>query len=299
MQAGSKVLFIINKYSGTGYDPGLEGKILDHCARADIDCTIEFTREKGHGTALAQAGVKNGFHAIFAVGGDGTVNEIARGMIHSTVPMGILPKGSGNGLALHLQIPLRIDHSLGLLKNSRTVAIDTFTINGHLSVNLSGIGFDGYIANQFGKNGTRGLAGYSKLVLRNFSRYEEFTFNTNLTAAAVSGKSLILAIANSSQFGNNARIAQAASVCDHLLDVCVIRKMPLWSAVGFIQKMFLGNLEKSRFITCHRTEAFTLQTDKPVHYHVDGEPHGTASRFEVELRAASLHLMVPVHASGL
>ncbi len=293
MDAGSKILFIINKYSGTGYNPELEGKIIDYCAGADMDCTIEFTKKKGHGTDLAKAGVKNGFDAIFAVGGDGTVNEVARGMIHTALPMGIIPKGSGNGLALHLQIPLAIDRSLGVLKKSKTVAIDTFTINGHLSVNISGIGFDGYIANQFGKNGTRGLGGYGKLVFQNFCKYGEFAFDANLSGTRISGKSFILAVANSSQFGNNARIAQSASVCDHLLDICVIRKMPVWSALDFAHKMFRNNLEKSRFIKIHRHEALTVRTDKPIDYHVDGEPYGVASWFEVKLMAASLRVIVP------
>lgn len=299
MDAGSKILFIINKYSGTGYNPGLEGKIIDYCAQADMDCTIEFTREKGHGTVLAQVGVNKGFEAIFAVGGDGTVNEVARGMIDSTVPMGIIPKGSGNGLALHLQIPKSIEQSLGLIKKSKTVAIDTFTINGHLSVNISGIGFDGYIANQFGKNGTRGLAGYTKLAFQNFCRYEEFIFDARLSDTRISEKSFILAIANSSQFGNNARIAQSASVCDHLLDICVIRKMPVWNALGFVRKMFQDNLEKSRFIKIYRHESLSIQTGKPVDYHVDGEAQGAASRFEVKLKAASLRVIVPNGAYAL
>ena len=293
MIAGSKVLFIINKYSGTGYKPNLEGKIIDCCAKAEMECTIEFTKNKGHGTLLARAGVDKGFDAIFAVGGDGTVNEVARGMIDAAVPMGIVPKGSGNGLALHLQIPVNIQQSLELLKASRVVAIDTFTINGHLSVSISGIGFDGYIANRFGKNGKRGLVGYGKLIVQNFGRYDEFVYEANLAGTHISGKSFILAIANSSQFGNNARIAQSASVCDHLLDVCVIRKMPVLNALDFSRKMFKGNLEKSRFIEIYRHAELTIETGMPIDYHVDGEPFGVDSRFDVKLNPASLKVIVP------
>ncbi|HRW97944.1 MAG TPA: acylglycerol kinase family protein, partial [Cyclobacteriaceae bacterium] len=175
MSESRKVLFIINRYSGTGYRESLEGKIVSACEQRGLECSIEFTRKPGHGTTLAKMAVKKNYAAVFAVGGDGTVNEVAQGLLHSTVPLGIIPKGSGNGLARHLHIPLQIDKALHLLELKRVIPIDTFTINGRLSLNVSGIGFDGFVAGQFGKDGKRGLAGYGKLVVTHFKRFNEFS----------------------------------------------------------------------------------------------------------------------------
>ncbi|MEQ8425703.1 MAG: acylglycerol kinase family protein, partial [Cyclobacteriaceae bacterium] len=121
MSNSNQVLFIINRHSGTGYRPALEGKIVSHCERRDLECSIEFTQEPGHGIVLAKSAVEKKYKMVFAVGGDGTVNEVAQGLLHSSVPLGIIPKGSGNGLARHLQIPLSVDGALQLLDQEKKV----------------------------------------------------------------------------------------------------------------------------------------------------------------------------------
>ena len=108
MNESKKVLFIINKYSGSGYRPEVEGRIITRCVELNLECTIEFTKDRGHAKELAHEAVTKNFNMVFAVGGDGTVNEVAQGLVHSDVIMGILPKGSGNGLARHLSIPINL-----------------------------------------------------------------------------------------------------------------------------------------------------------------------------------------------
>ncbi len=167
-------LFIINKYSGGGYRPEVEGRIIEQCEKLNIESTIEFTQSRGHATELAKSAVDQKLDYVFAVGGDGTVNEVARGLLGSRVAMGILPKGSGNGLARHLTIPMSFRKSLEILSFHREQMIDTLSVNGKLSVNVSGIGFDGHVAGLFANKAKRGLVGYAKLVLKEFMDFQIF-----------------------------------------------------------------------------------------------------------------------------
>jgi diacylglycerol kinase (ATP) len=290
-----KVLFIVNKYSGTGYQPAVEGRITDACAAADVECTIEFTRARGHATELAREGVEKRFGSVIAVGGDGTVNEVARGLVGTAVPMGIIPKGSGNGLGRHLGIPVTIGPALDALFKSKPLAMDTFTVNGHLSLNVSGIGFDGHIANLFGKDKKRGLTGYIKLTANEFFRFKEFDFQLHINGQVLPRKAFVMAIANSSQYGNNARIAPAASVCDGLLHLSILKKVPPYR-LDFIYNFFAGKVHRSRYCEVIETKSFTITTPQPVSYHIDGEPSGTTSHFDIQLNPCSLNMLVPSHS---
>ena len=290
-----KVLFIVNKFSGAGYLPDVEDRIIRACETEDVECTIEYTRDRGHATELAHEGVQKNFHRVIAVGGDGTVNEVARGLIHTRVPLGIIPNGSGNGLARHLGIPVHIVPALQSLFKSQPVAMDTFTINGQLSLNVSGIGFDGHIANLFGKNKKRGLAGYARLTVNEFFQFKEFDIDLDLGSGTMSRKAFIMAIANSSQYGNNARIAPAASVSDGLLHISILKKVPAYR-LDFIYVFFSGKIDRSEYCDILEAKNFTIATPRPISFHVDGEPSGAASRFTIALQPASLQILAPLHA---
>ncbi len=286
-------LFIINKFSGGGYRPEVEGRIIEHCEKLNIESTIEFTQSPGHATELAKNAVDQKLDFAFAVGGDGTVNEVAQGLLGSDVSMGILPKGSGNGLARHLGISMSFAKSLDIISLHREQMIDTLSINGKLSVNVSGIGFDGHIANLFANKAKRGLIGYSKLILKEFFDFKPFEANVKVNGKSFQSQSFIIALANSSQFGNNARVAPQASVCDELMDLCFIQKVPLSLAVGFAVKMFSGTLNRSRFVEIIKTDRAVINLDQSMAYHVDGEAMAPADRFIVELKPASLKVLVP------
>jgi YegS/Rv2252/BmrU family lipid kinase len=293
MQQSKKVFFIINKFSGTGYQDSIEGRIIDACAALKFGCTIEFTRDRGHATELARRAVAEAFDMAFAVGGDGTVNEVAQGLVGSQVTMGILPKGSGNGLARHLGIPMKFTSALGLVGENDVINMDTMSINGKLSVNVSGIGFDGHVAGLFGKNGNRGLAGYTKLVLTEFMSYKEFEAEVVLDGASHRASSFIIALANSTQFGNNAIVAPLASVCDELIDVCFIKKVPFTHVIGFATKMFSGTLDRSSLVDIKKGRKISIKFKNPVAFHIDGEAQEPASQFDVSIEPANLRMMVP------
>jgi YegS/Rv2252/BmrU family lipid kinase len=288
----NKLLFIVNKHAGTGYQSGVDGKILDACEQHDVECTIEFTRRRGHATELANHAIENKFDAVVAVGGDGTLNEVARALTGSPVPMGIIPRGSGNGLARHLGIPIRIGPALGNIFKGRIIQMDTFTVNGKLSLNISGIGFDGHIANLFGKDGKRGLPGYTKLTVKEYSSFKEFDAVVQADGKDSARKAFMIAIANSSQYGNNARIAPTASVCDSMLHLNFVRKVPL-HRFDFVLSLFAGKIDHSRYCEILEAQILKIKTESAVPYHIDGEPCGKASEFEIVIHPGSLRMIVP------
>jgi diacylglycerol kinase (ATP) len=293
MPQSKKALFIINKFSGGGFSPSLEGCIIDYCAQAKVECTIEFTQARGHATELAkQATRENEFHTVFAVGGDGTVNEVAQGLVDTQTIMGILPKGSGNGLARHLGLPMNFIKSLELIASNNIISMDTFLVNGMLSVNVSGVGFDGHVASLFGKNGKRGFVGYSKLVLKEFLSFKQFQFDVELDGKKFEKESFIVALANSSQFGNNARVAPQASVCDQLIDVCFVKKVPIHQAIGFGYNMFSGQLNKSSFVEIIKAKNVRMDFSEPMSFHIDGEAHPATQQLEVKMQPASLRMLL-------
>jgi diacylglycerol kinase (ATP) len=292
-----KVLFIVNKFAG-GFQAELEGRIVDlFQTQNNTECSIEFTQGRGHATELARLAVQQNFSQVIAVGGDGTVNEVAQGLLNTPVQMGIIPRGSGNGLARHLGIPISIVPAINNLFNSYPLMMDTFTVNGQLSLNVSGIGFDGHIANLFGKAKKRGLIGYAKITIREFFRFKEFEAKLVIDDKKLEKKAFIIAIANSSQYGNNARIAPAASICDQLLHISILKKVPP-HRVDFVYSFFAGRIEKSSYCEIIPSKKFTIVLDHAVAYHIDGEPSGISDSFTIELKPLSLNILVP-NNSGL
>ena len=290
--AEKKILFIVNKYAGIGNSSDLEQTIQNACKKNNATCSIEITQRKGHAIDLAKEAGDKGFDEVVAVGGDGTINEVARGLIQSNIPMGIVPRGSGNGLARHLGIPLRITEAIDQIFDSWILSMDVFKVNGKLSLNVSGIGFDGHITNLFGVKSTRGLIGYVMLTVQEFLKFKEFETEIFVHGNLIKRDAFIVAIANSSQYGNNALIAPSASVCDGLLHINIVKKIPLFR-LDFLYSFFSGQLESSSLCEFMEAPSLKIRTAKPIDYHVDGEPCGLNDTFDIELIPAALHVLVP------
>lgn len=287
-----KALFIVNKHAGIGYQSKLEASIIETCEKNNVPFTIEFTQHRGHAVELAKGAEENGYGQVIAVGGDGTLNEVARGLIHGVIPMGIIPRGSGNGLARHLGISLNIHQAIAQVFESRVLLMDVFKVNEKLSLNVSGIGFDGHITNQFGVKSTRGLLGYVTLSVKEFLSFEEFNTTIVTRDKTYIRDAFVIAIANSSQYGNNARIAPAASVCDGLLDINILKKIPFYR-LDFLYALFSGMLGKSSFCEILEAPYVEFRTRHPVAYHVDGEACGVHDSFQIELIPGALQVLVP------
>ena len=288
-----RVLFIINPHSGRKKFPDLENSIVKSCKQFSVEFAISATERAGHATEMAKEAVQQNFDLVFAVGGDGTVNEIAKGLIHSKVTMGIIPKGSGNGLARHLGIPQKPERALTLLQSGKKILMDTVSVNGEVSVNVSGIGFDGHIATLFGKSGKRGLREYVSLAAAEFRKFKKFPVAGKIDGSSYEGEAFILAFANSSQFGNNATVSPTASVCDQLMDICVIKKVPLLQALGFAGKMFTRRMHKSAFVKIIKAKKASFAFPGIMPYHIDGDGKEPISQFSIEVIPSSLKILAP------
>jgi diacylglycerol kinase (ATP) len=293
-----KVLFIINPLSGRRKFPDLEKQIAHACKQTSLEWTIASTERSGHATELAKQAVNNQIDLVFAVGGDGTVNEVAKGLVHSSTTLGILPKGSGNGLARHLHIPQDHKEALALIQSGDNISIDAVTVNGEISVNVSGIGFDGHVSNLFAKESVRGLGRYVTLSVTEFLSFKNFKATMILDEKPFSSDAFILAFANSSQFGNNATVSPTASVCDGLMDICVIKKFPWFESIGFAVKMFTGKLHTSSYVKIFKAKKATLSFDANMPYHIDGEGRGSQRDFSVEVIPGCLKVLVPIRVGG-
>ncbi len=288
-----KVFFLINKYSGKGRRKDLESLIRARCVQAGIEPVLEATQYAGHATELARQAAEEGYLKVFAVGGDGTVNEAANGLVDSPAVMGIIPTGSGNGLARHLGIPMATHKALSLLNASRTVTMDALRINDRYSFNVSGVGFDGFVAGLFGQNGKRGLTGYVNIILREYPRFREFRVTGEGADKALDAQAFIVAFANSSQFGNGATIAPQASVCDGQLDLCLIRKPGWLEAIPFVSRLMTRRLDGSSLVKIIQTTACHILLEQPVAWHLDGEPCPPTDRFTVAVEPACLRILAP------
>jgi diacylglycerol kinase (ATP) len=288
-----KALFIVNPFSGRKQFQNLEKEIESVCSTHQVQAIISNTKAPGHATVLAREAAQNNFDLVFAVGGDGTVNEVAKGLLNSNSTMGIIPKGSGNGLARHLGISMKPINALKVIGTGKSILMDTISVNSETSVNISGIGFDGHIASLFGKSGKRGLREYVSLAATEFRKFKNFPIVGTIDGEQYSSEAFILAFANSSQFGNNATISPAASVCDGVMDICVIKKVPLLQALGFAGKMFTRRMHKSAFVKIIKAKSASFTFPAAMPMHVDGEGREACPSFKIEMRPGSLRVLTP------
>lgn len=291
-QEGKNLLFVINKYAGLGYPSELEHAISNACNQNQATFSIQYTQRRGHATELSSRAAQEGFDQVIAVGGDGTINEVAQGLLNSSVPMGIVPRGSGNGLGRHLGIPLKTTAAINAIFDSHVLAMDIFTVNGKLSLNVSGLGFDGHVTNLFGIKSTRGFIGYITLTIQEFFKFREFNTTITTENTTLNRNAFIIAIANSSQYGNNALIAPPASVCDGLLHINILRKVPLYR-LDFLYAFFSGKLEQSSFCEIIETKSVEITTASKVAFHVDGEACGEEDTFSIKLYPGALRILHP------
>ncbi len=282
-------LYLLNPRSGTRLGHGAEqmaGLLEQTTTRAGHRAQCVITQARGHATELAREAAKTGeWDAIVAVGGDGTVNEVAHALLHTEVPLGILPMGSGNGLARHLEIPLTLQPALQHLFASRPTVIDSATLNGKSFFCVAGLGFDAYVGNLFGQQTRRGWNTYVKVSMRAFWEYQPLRLKINGLPTEV----FSLSFANAGQFGNNAWVAPHADLTDGLLEVCTVTPFPRWYGTALTYQLFTKTLRSSAYVSYQSLTELTVETASPALVHFDGEPWQLeTNRIEVQIVPNSL-----------
>lgn len=297
-----KTRFIFNPTSGLNRRrPGLAGVLRDFIAARSLDADVATTEGPGHATELARAAALAGCTRVVAVGGDGTMNEVAQALLHTPAALALVPCGSGNGLALHLGLPTGLRGALELLAGSggRVATLDTGTANGRPFFNAMGLGLDADISRRFNTLTQRGLPAYLRTTLAAFRdlRHERVTLTAG--SASTTLDILLVAVANSDQYGNNARIAPGARVDDGSLDLIAVQPVGLLGAASLAARLFFGRFDSSPHVRRLRGPRFVIARTAPGLIHTDGETHATGATVEVVVHPASLRVLVPAATSAV
>lgn len=268
----SKIRAIINPISGKSnkeYVPEIIEKILN----TDIfDIEVRFTKRPGHATSLAQEAIANNFHGVLAVGGDGTVNEVAAALRDSQTALGIIPCGSGNGLARHLNIPVNIEKSLQIINDNYIENFDYCMVNDSPFFCTCGVGFDAHISEKFADSKKRGPMTYFKKTLAEYLKYRSQEYGIKTDNRVITEKAFLIACGNASQYGNNAFIAPRANMQDGLIDVTVIHPFtPVDTAImGLL--LFTKHIDQDTNIDYFQAKNLIIHRPKDAIMHLDGEP---------------------------
>ncbi len=288
--------FIFNPRSGhNARNPWLLEYARAFIAEHKLDAVVEPTERPRHATDLARRALDEGCQLIVAIGGDGTMNEVATALVGTSATLGLIPCGSGNGLGRHLGIPGPGKGAFRALLEAPTRAIDTGVADGHPFFNAMGLGFDAEISARFNALTSRGLPAYARTTLRALATYRP----DNYTITADDGPPLrtpawIAAVANSDQYGNDCFIAPGASVDDGLLDLTVIRRLNPRNALPLAERLFTKRIDGSPSVTRLRAARFVIERAAPGLLHTDGEVRECGARIEIRVLPASLRLAVPL-----
>ena len=286
-----KPLFVLNKRSGRRRNTDLPAMIREQYDLAKADYELFACEEKSQLDDLVGRAHRDHFDVLFAVGGDGTVHELAKRLIGTDIALGILPAGSGNGFARHVGLPMATRRTLEVSRSGRIVTIDTATVNGIPFVGVMGVGFDAAVAHRFGA--TRGLRNYIREGVAEFRTYEPAEYEIEVDGATMHRRAFVITVANSSQYGNNARIAPLASLQDGLLDLVAIDNVSLLSAIPLLVRLFNGTMHRSANATVAQGQRIVIRRASAGPVHLDGEPLILGAELDVRVVPQSLRVLIP------
>lgn len=290
-----KICFIINPISGAGKYKKVHSLIKKYLNTKYFDHQIFYTNRPKHATQLAQMAAKKKWEIVVAVGGDGTIHEVAQGLLGSSTALGIIPTGSGNGLACHFNIPTDIKEAIDVINEENDQWIDTVKINHEFYIGIAGIGFDADVSHAFSERSKRGFSSYIKVVLSELPNYQSKEYELIIDGNPLIEKAFLICFANSKQYGNNAFIAPHAKIDDGLLDVVILKAFPKHAAPKLIADLFNGRIEDSRYTTVIRCQEVIVK--KPLHYlHLDGEPKQFDEDVYIRILPSSLKICIPKDA---
>ncbi len=290
MMDKKSIRFIVNPLSGTGKQVDVADLIAEYLDLNKFQYSVYFTERKYHATELAKDAIKDRQDIVIAVGGDGTVNEVAKGIVGSAVALGILPAGSGNGLARHFGYSMDFKEAILQINEFKIHPIDTCLLNGEFFLNVSGVGFDAHIAHEFDVAGRRGLWTYGKLILKEWFTYKAKNYRIKTEGLDVSVQAIFISFANGTQYGNDLRVAPLADDNDGLLDLCVLERFPKILTPILIFYFLVNQFYKFPYVKIYRSHSFDLEMENG-RLHLDGEPKNLGKSIHIAVKPSSLKVL--------
>lgn len=286
-----KILFVINPISGVKTKYNFPLKIDKYLDKSKFDSECVFTEYRGHGSQIAAEAIRNGVDILVAVGGDGTINEVASEVEGTNKLMGIIPFGSGNGLARSLGIPIHAIQAIKRINKLNISKIDSGTFNGKKFFNMAGLGFDAQISARFAENVKRGLINYAKIAFSEVFNYQSQHYHLNIDGKEYAHQAFMISIANSSQYGNNAHISPLASLNDGMLDICIVKPFPLYKFPVLVFRMFRKNTHKSNYLEIIQGSKIIITRESAAVIHLDGDPIDMGNTLTIGINPHSLNIL--------
>lgn len=290
-----KIAFIINPVSGRRQRSNIAEIISKYIDRNRFKPIFYTTEYSGHAKKLVAKATEKNCKIVVAVGGDGTVNEVGAAAVKYKLSMGIVPTGSGNGLARHLKIPIDTIGSVKVLNNGIVTRIDAGKLNNNWFFCTCGIGFDAKIGRKFSRIKVRGFASYIKTIVKEFRRYNSRKYKFNIDNKKIVRRAFLITIANATQYGNNAIIAPQAKIDDGLFDVCILKPFPIMKVLALAIMLFRRSIDESSYYEVIKAEKVVFKKrGKKYIFHYDGEPIKIKKeKIKISIHSRCLKVIVP------
>lgn len=285
------IAFIVNPISGTKTKNRVAKLIRELLDPQLFAPTLVVTEYAGHATQLAQQFALQEYYAVVAVGGDGTVNEVASGLLGSNTALGIIPNGSGNGFARHLDISTRMNRAIEMLNSSEVIHVDYGLVNDIPFFSTFGVGFDAVVAHDFADS-SRGFKGYVQSIFKDLFQYKPESYHLEGEGIDLTTTAFLINFANAGQWGYDAYIAPKASVQDGWLDVAVVTEFPMTAAAGLALSLFTKDIDENLHMNTLRAKEFTLTRENEGAVHIDGTPTQMGKELHVKIVEDGLKVLV-------
>lgn len=278
------MLFIINPISGSGR----KSQIADRLKRNG--CKVVLTEYAGHAEQLAREAEDD---IVVAVGGEGTVNEVARGLIGTGKTLGIIPCGSGDGLALHLGLNHDINRCMKIIESGNTHYLDAATVNDRYFFSVCGVGLDALISERFAKSGKRGLASYIEQAIISWKDYKPQNYRIVIDGKELEYKAVMITVGNSDQWGNGAKVTPLADSSDGLLDMTVVEEFKNIEIPMLAYRLMSGTVNLAHNIHCYKGKDISIFRDDPGPAHADGDWFDTGNTLKIKIMERAIKVLVP------
>ena len=289
----TRVCVIINPVSGTESKKNIPEEVASAFDQTQFDVIIRITGYPGHATEIAKQAVKNKFAYVLTVGGDGTVNEVAKALVNTDTILGIIPFGSGNGLARDLHISIDSEKAIQTILEGNVRTIDYGSANGHIFFCTCGVGFDAFISDKFAEEKKRGPLGYVRNIVEGVVEFRSEEYEITHDEGTLNERAFLLTCANASQYGNEVYIAPGADMEDGKMNVSILKPLNPNEIPQTTLQLFTRNIDKNSKMISLLTSSLTIKRKKSGVLHVDGEPVSTGKEIEVKIFHKGLKVFAP------